>query len=74
LRYEAGTTYLYVADSDNRLARRDVIIGTVYGDQVEIREGLATGARVVLSDPSPATSGLLLELVEQSVEHESKLP
>jgi len=28
----------------------------------------------VLSDPSPATSGLLLELVEQSVEHESKLP
>lgn len=74
LRYEAGTTYLYVADRDNRLARRDVIIGTVYGDQVEIREGLATGARVVLSDPSPATSGLLLELVEQSVEHESMLP
>lgn len=74
LRYEAGTTYLYVADSDNRLARRDVIIGTVYGDQVEIREGLSIGARVVLSDPSPATSGLLLELVEQSVEHESKLP
>jgi RND family efflux transporter MFP subunit len=74
LRYEAGTTYLYVADSGGRLARRDVIVGTVYGDQVEIREGLTTGARVVLSDPSPATSGLLLELVEQSVEHESKLP
>lgn len=74
LRYEAGTTYLYVADSGGRLARRDVVVGTVYGDQVEIREGLTTGARVVLSDPSPATSGLLLELVEQSVEHESKLP
>tara|TARA_Y100000385_G_scaffold104137_1_gene107720 strand:+ start:541 stop:1929 length:1389 start_codon:yes stop_codon:yes gene_type:complete len=74
LRYEAGTTYLYVANSDNRLVRRDVIIGTVYGDQLEIREGLSSGARVVLSDPSPATIGLLLELVELGVEHGSNQP
>jgi RND family efflux transporter MFP subunit len=70
LRYEGDTTYLYVADTDNRLVRRDVITGTVFGDQVEIREGLIDSARVVLSDPSPATLGLLLNLVE----HRSQRP
>lgn len=74
LRYEAGLTYLYVADPDSRLVRRDVITGTVFGDQVEIRDGLANGALVLLSDPSPTTPGLLLELVEQGVAHESKQP
>lgn len=68
LRYEAGKTYLYVADADDRLARIDVTTGPAFDGSVSILDGLSAGDRVILSDPSPATSGLLLDVIESGAE------
>ena len=55
-----GVDFVFLADEDSRLARRDVVVGPVAGDQVVVLAGLAEGDRVVLSDPQPAVYGMLL--------------
>ncbi len=55
-----GVDFVFLADGDSRLARRDVVVGPVAGDQVVVLAGLAEGDRVVLSDPQPAVYGMLL--------------
>ncbi len=55
-----GVDFMVLADGDSRLARRDVVVGPVAGDQVVVLAGLAEGDRVVLSDPQPAVYGMLL--------------
>ena len=55
-----GADFVFLVDGDSRLARRDVVVGPVAGDQVVVLAGLAEGDRVVLSDPQPAVYGMLL--------------
>ncbi|MBU2358757.1 MAG: efflux RND transporter periplasmic adaptor subunit [Alphaproteobacteria bacterium] len=62
LHHEADTTFLFVADADDRLRRSDVVIGATFGDRLAIASGLSDGDRVVLSRPIPATEGLLLDV------------
>ncbi len=62
--HEGDATFVFLADADNRLRRSDVTLGPEFGDQVAITDGLAQGDRVVLSMPSPATEGLLLDVFE----------
>ncbi|TVR81007.1 MAG: efflux RND transporter periplasmic adaptor subunit [Rhodospirillales bacterium] len=52
---------VYVADGDNRLRARPVALGPVQGDIVVIASGLRAGERVVVSDPTPAVDGMLLD-------------
>jgi len=67
IRFEGSAPYLLVADSDDRLARRDVSIGAEIDGRYVVMNGLSVGDRVVLSDPRPAANGLLLDLVESDV-------
>ena len=64
LHNQGQTTFVFVADADNRLRRADVTLGPAFGNRVAISGGLSEGDRVVLSMPSPATEGLLLDVIE----------
>lgn len=66
LRFEGPTAYVYAVDADDRLTRHDVTITATYGNLVQVDERLEAGMRVVLSDPRPATLGLLLQPVERA--------
>ncbi len=52
---------LLVVGKDNRLEYRDVETGLEQGDIVVITKGLSEGDKVVVSDISPAISGMLLK-------------
>lgn len=60
-----GVDFVLLVDQDSRLARRDVVVGPVFGDQVVVLSGLEQGERIVLSDPRPAVYGMLLTPVER---------
>lgn len=64
LHHEGDTTFVFLADADHRLRRADVTLGPAFGDRLAITGGLSEGDRVVLSLPSPATEGLLLDVIE----------
>jgi RND family efflux transporter MFP subunit len=51
---------VYVVDEENRLRRRLVEVAFTQSDFAVIREGLATGEQVVVSDVMPAVEGMLL--------------
>ena len=55
---------VYLVNEENRLERRPVIIEFSQGGISVIESGLAGGERLVVSDPTPAIEGML---VEQSV-------
>lgn len=59
-----GTRFVYLADADDRLARRTVTTGPVIGAEIVIREGLSTGDRLVLGDPRPPIPGMKLDPVD----------
>ncbi len=52
-----------VVDDQNRLQRRAVKVRLVVDDQVAVTGDLREGERVVLSDPSPAVEGMLVDPV-----------
>jgi len=52
---------VYVVDEANRLARRDVTVQFAQSDFLCILNGLEPGMRVVVSDPTPAIEGMLVE-------------
>lgn len=66
-RDETGQSYVLAAGPDDRLVRIDVEPGPVAGGRVLIRDGLAPGTRVVLSNVIPAAPGVLLSPVAEVV-------
>ncbi len=54
---------VYVVGDDNRLRIHEVVTSLVQPEFVVIRDGLAEGDRVLVSDLSPAIEGMLLEPV-----------
>lgn len=64
IRFEGTSPYVFTVGPDSRLVRKDIVLATAYGNQVHVQDGLEAGTQVVLSNPSPATPGLLLQAVE----------
>ena len=54
---------VYVLDADNRLRSREVVIEFTQGDFACLTSGLNEGDTLVVSDPSPALDGMLVEPV-----------
>jgi len=52
---------VYLVNSENRLERRPVDIAFSQGGFAVISQGLAGGERLVVSDPTPAIEGMLVE-------------
>ena len=59
-----GATRVYVADADDRLAFRQVALGTGQGDLVVVTAGLDGGERVIVTDLIPAVQGMKLAPTE----------
>jgi len=55
---------IYVVDGENRLRRREVSVAFTQSDFAVIRDGLAAGEQVVVSDVMPAVEGMLLAAQE----------
>jgi len=51
---------LYVVNDTNRLERHEVVVLFAQSDFLCIGEGIEAGARVVVSDPTPAVEGMLV--------------
>ena len=58
--------HVYVLDSDNRLRRRRVEAEFAQADFVCLRAGLDGGDMLIVSDPSPAVEGLLVDPVQDT--------
>ncbi|MEP2715183.1 HlyD family efflux transporter periplasmic adaptor subunit [Pseudophaeobacter sp.] len=58
-----GASFVYLADSDNRLEIRAVQTGEIIGSEVLVRQGLTGGETLVLGQPSPPVPGMKLTLV-----------
>jgi len=57
---------VYIVDQDNRLQRRSVQVAFAQSSFLCIQSGLRAGDRVVVSDPTPAITGGLVEPVPDS--------
>ncbi|MGH6828116.1 MAG: efflux RND transporter periplasmic adaptor subunit [Rhizomicrobium sp.] len=47
--YEGGTARVWVAGNDGSLSLRDITLGRTNGDLLEVKDGLASGERIVTS-------------------------
>ena len=56
--YDGG---VYVLDADSRLRRRDIAVQFVQGSFAVISSGLKGGESLVVSDPTPAVDGMLVD-------------
>lgn len=52
---------VFVVDGENRLRRRVIEIGLIQNNFAVISKGLNVGDRVVVSDPTPAIEGMLVD-------------
>ena len=58
---------VYVVDQNKRLEQRPVKIGITQKNIVTIAEGLQKGETVIISDPSPAIQGMLVEAMADTI-------
>ena len=56
-------SHVLIADEDNKLAKKDVVVGWVEKEEVVIVDGLEDGVKVVTSQMSMPIYGSLLEIV-----------
>ncbi|MEK6233422.1 MAG: efflux RND transporter periplasmic adaptor subunit, partial [Planctomycetales bacterium] len=54
---------VYLVDQENRLRRRKVRVAFLQGNFCCLEDGLQEGERIVVSDPTPAVEGMLVEPV-----------
>ena len=55
--------HVYLIDRNNRLVRREVEVAFSQGGFTCVAAGLSPGERLVISDPTPAIEGMLVEAV-----------
>lgn len=55
---------VYVANADQRLERREVVVDYRQAEFVCVREGISSGDKVILTDIVPVIEGMLLDPVE----------
>ncbi len=56
--------FVYVVNRENRLEKREIVVEFMQGDFVCVKTGLQAGESVVVSDPTPAIEGMLVDPVE----------
>lgn len=60
-----GST-VYALDQDNRLVKREIAAEFTQDNYTVVASGLSAGERVIVSDPSPAIVGMLVEPIEDA--------
>ncbi len=64
IREAIGTTYVYVVDSENKAARKDITVGPNYDRYFVILDGLKPGDKVITSNIQKLRTGTLVEVVD----------
>ncbi|UZR98526.1 efflux RND transporter periplasmic adaptor subunit [Chondrinema litorale] len=59
-----GQTYVFIAKS-GKAYRRDISIGSIYGDEIEVVTGLSTGESLVTGGQNKLTNGSIVSVTEQ---------
>ncbi|MCD4760415.1 hypothetical protein K8R42_00780, partial [bacterium] len=62
---EASGNYVFVVDTEQKIARRNVNLGQVFGDKVSIVSGLEEGAKLVLLNGVFVSVGDEIEITNQ---------
>ncbi|QDU60056.1 Multidrug resistance protein MdtA precursor [Planctomycetes bacterium Pan216] len=57
---------VYIVDDENRLSRRPVNVDFIAHEEVRIESGIEPGERVVITDPTPAVEGMLVDPIVES--------
>lgn len=60
---EAGNSFIYLADGDQRLAKQPIKLGPLLEGDILVEQGLAGGETLILSDPHPPVLGMALSPV-----------
>ncbi len=63
-----GTSFVYLADAEQRLSKREITKGPAMGQSILVRDGLEQGDIVVLSEPSPPVIGMALQVLMAGAE------
>ena len=53
-----GEQFLWVVGTDNKVQRRTIMVGRLFGDQLEVTDGLMAGDRIVIAGVHALTEGL----------------
>jgi HlyD family secretion protein len=61
---EGGTSYVYLVQSDDTLARSQIEIGTLTETKVEVLSGIEAGDEVALSGPVELVDGMRVQVAE----------
>ena len=61
---------VYLINAENRLESREVEVAFSQGGLTCIKSGISPGERLVVSDPTPAVEGMLVEPIEDDETHE----
>ncbi|MBP7020221.1 MAG: efflux RND transporter periplasmic adaptor subunit [Planctomycetes bacterium] len=56
-----GTSYVYIVDKDNKIERRNIVIGNINQDFQLVKEGLQIGERVVVDGMNKVMPGMEIE-------------
>ncbi len=63
-REAAGVSYVMVVDSDNKVQRRNVKLGTTYDKYFVVTDGLKAGEKVATSNLQKLRSGTLVSIID----------
>ena len=53
-----GEQFLWLVGADNKVQRRTIMVGRLFGDQLEVTDGLMAGDRIVIAGVHALTEGL----------------
>ncbi|WP_319782040.1 efflux RND transporter periplasmic adaptor subunit [Oceanisphaera sp. IT1-181] len=67
LLYAGQQRYVYVVDEENKVSRRDVIIGRNMGEQVTVVDGLKAGERVISAGTVKVREGSVVEVLDEDL-------
>jgi RND family efflux transporter MFP subunit len=60
-----GQQFLWLVGPDGKVQRRTVMVGRLFGDQIEVTDGLVAGDRIVTAGVQALTEGMAVYAMEQ---------
>lgn len=59
-----GEQFLWIVGSDNKVQKRTIMLGRLFGDQIEVTDGLLAGDRIVVAGVQALTAGMTVHAME----------
>jgi RND family efflux transporter MFP subunit len=59
-----GEQFLWLVGADNKVQKRTIMVGRLFGDQIEVTDGLLAGDRIVVAGVQALTEGMTVHPME----------